>query len=191
MQKYGLLEFVKTLISVAITKITYRKARLIRQPAYIRGKSSIYGGIGLTTGFSCRFDLPGNTKTLFIGDNCEIGDNVHIVASKEVIIGNNVLMAARVFISDTSHGKYNDTNQDSPLTPPRERPLHYNPVAIEDNVWIGENVVILPGVKVGKGAIIGANSVVSKNVDKYTIVTGIPAKCIKKYDFEGGMWLKV
>ena len=59
---------------------------------------------GLTTGYNCRFDLTGKKQTLFIGDNCEFGDMTHIVAFNNVMIGDNVLMASKVFVSDTNHG---------------------------------------------------------------------------------------
>ena len=62
---------------------------------------------------------------------------------------------------------------------------------IHDDVWIGELVSVFPGVEIGKGAIIGANSVVTKSVPEYCIVAGNPAKVIKKYDFESKQWIKV
>jgi maltose O-acetyltransferase len=55
-----------------------------------------------------------------------------------------------------------------------------NPIFIEDDVWIGRNVVILPGIRIGKGCIVGANSVVTKNLEEYSIYGGVPAKLIKK-----------
>lgn len=191
MQDYSLYEIIRNGISLIATKFFFRQARLIRYPAYIRGKSSILGAKNLTLGYSCRFDLPGKIKTLRIGENCEFGDNVHIVASKDVIIGDNVLMAARVFVSDTSHGIYGGKNSDSPLTPPNQRKLAYKPVVIGNNVWIGENVVILPGVCIGDGSIIGANSVVTKDVPENSITCGIPAKQIKTYNFDKNEWIKI
>lgn len=191
MQRYSFTEFINNCYSVLVTKILLRQARILRQPSYIRGVSSIVGAKKLTTGYSCRFDLPGHMKTLFIGNNCEMGDNVHIVASQKVIIGNNVLLAARVFISDTNHGNYSGLEQDSPTTPPNYRSLTCKTVEIGDDVWIGENVVILPGVKIGRGAIVGANSVVTKDVAPETIVAGTPARLLKSYDKELKKWCKV
>ncbi len=63
-----------------------------------------------------------------------------------------------------------------------------NIVEFMDNVWIGESVSVLPGVTIGQGAIIGANSVVSKNIPAYTIAVGSPAKPIKKFNFETTKW---
>lgn len=189
--KYSTSEFISNVYSLILTKIFYKNARLIRRPFYIRGKNSFDFKTGLTLGHACRFDLLGDSeKRLSIGANCEIGDYVHIVAHDRVSLGDNVLIASKVFISDTSHGSYSGVNQDSPLVKPNDRKLVTSPVQIDSDVWIGENVVILQGVKIGKGSIIGANSVVNKDVPEYSIVAGTPAKVIKQYNFEQELWQK-
>lgn len=190
--EYTISEAIKLFYSLVITKLFYRDARLIRQPFYIRGKRSMEFGKKLTTGYNCRFDLPGNNKkTLFIGNNCEIGDNVHLVAYEKLIIGNNVLMASKIFISDTNHGAYSGDDQSSPSTSPNSRPLTTKPVVIGDNVWIGENVCVLPGVNIGSGSIIGANSVVNKDIAANCIAVGIPAIVKKKFFNNEKIWKKV
>lgn len=190
--EYTISESIKLFYSLVITKIFYRNSRLIRHPFNIRGKSSMELGKKLTTGYNCRFDLPGNNKkTLFIGNNCEIGDNVHLVAYEKVIIGNNVLMASKIFISDTNHGAYSGDDQSSPSTFPNSRPLITKPVIIGDNVWIGENVCVLPGVTIGSGSIIGANSVVNKDISANCIAVGIPAIVKKRFFNNEKIWKKV
>lgn len=188
--KYSISEFTKNVYSLILTKLFFKHARLIRRPVYIRGKKSIVGGNNLTLGRFCRFDLDGNKKTLFIGDNCEFGDMTHIVALNNVQIGNNVLIASKVFISDTSHGSYKGIDQDLPSIPPNKRKLISDEVVIGNNVWIGENVVILAGVHIGDGCIIGANSVVTKNIPNNTIAAGVPVKFIKLYNNELKEWIK-
>ena len=101
---YSPSEFVKNVYSILMTKLTMRQARFVRRPVYIRGRKSLVGCKGLTTGRFCRFDLEGFMQTLFVGDNCEMGDLTHIVAYERVEIGNSVLIASKCFISDTSHG---------------------------------------------------------------------------------------
>ncbi|WP_279145834.1 DapH/DapD/GlmU-related protein, partial [Clostridium tyrobutyricum] len=61
-------------------------------------------------------------------------------------------------------------------------------VVIEDDVWIGEMVCILPGVRIGKGSIIGAGAIVTKNIPKYSIAVGNPAKVVKNYNFNDKVW---
>ena len=180
-------EFIKNIYSFIMTKITMHQARFIRRPIYIRGRKSLSGCKGLTTGRFCRFDLDGSNKTLFIGDNCEMGDMTHIVAHEKVVIGNNVLIASKCFISDTNHGIYNGENQDNPMIAPNKRKLVSSPVFIGDNVWIGENVVILAGAQIGDGCIIGANAVVSKKIKAGSIVVN-DGKVIKEWCEDNQSW---
>ena len=172
-----------------MTKLTMPHARFVRRPIFIRGKKSLSGCKGLTTGRFCRFDLEGTKETLFIGDNCEMGDLTHIVAHERVEIGKNVLIASKCFISDTSHGVYKGDNQDSPDIPPNQRKLVTQPVKIGNNVWIGENAVILAGADVGDGCIIGANSVVSKPIPSNAIVIG-RSQVVKRWNKDFGIWDK-
>lgn len=188
--KYTGTEFLKTIYSFIMTKLITPQARIIRRPVYIRGKGYI-GGKNLTTGRCCRFDLPDERKSLLIGDNCEIGDYTHIVALKDVQIGNNVLIASKVFISDTSHGNYKGLYQCHPNISPKKRPLNSKSIIIGNNVWIGENAVILAGVKIGNGCIIGANSVVNRDIPENVIAAGIPAKIIKRFHDEELCWKRI
>lgn len=187
---YSPSEYVKNIYYLIMTKITMKQARFIRRPVYIRGRKSLKGCKNLTTGRFCRFDLEGNKHTLFIGENCEMGDMTHIVAHNRVEIGNNVLIASKCFISDTNHGNYKGDNQDNPQIPPNERKLFTKPVKIGDNVWIGENVVILAGADVGDGCIIGANSVVAGKFKNNSIIVGTPARIVKTWNEERSEWVR-
>lgn len=115
---------------------------------------------------------------LLIGDNVIMNYNVHIGCINKIQIGNNVLFASNIFITDHFHGDTKNVNFE---IPPVERDLFSKgPVIIEDNVWIGENVSIMPNVTIGKGCIIGANSLVTKSFPANSIIGGVPAKIIKK-----------
>lgn len=186
--RYSPSEWIKNLYSLVMTKITMPQARFIRRPVYIRGGKSLSGCRSLTAGRFCRFDLDGEKQTLFIGDHCEIGDMTHIVALEKVEIGSNVLIASKCFISDTSHGVYKGPIQDSPDTPPRQRRLETKPVRIGNNVWIGENAVILAGADIGDGCVIGANAVISKRIEKNTMVAG-PGIILKKWNEKENGWI--
>lgn len=114
---------------------------------------------------------------LIIGDNVRIGYDCHIGCVNEIVIGNNVLIASKVFISDHSHG---ETNVESLKLPPNSRKVvSKGPVIIEDNVWIGEGVAIMPNVRIGRNAIVGANAVVTKDVPENSVIGGNPARIIK------------
>ena len=193
---YSFAETISTIYALLCTRLFYKGARLIRRPFYCRGKSRLQFAEGFTTGHHCRFDLLGvdgdNSKKLIIGKNCKLGDNVHIVANEKVVIGDNCLMASKIFISDTNHGDYSEsTTESSPAISPDDRPLYMKPVNIGNNVWIGENVCILLGVSLGDGCIIGANSVVIKDLPDHCIAVGSPAKVVKRYNFEKKSWVKI
>lgn len=193
LQKYSLNQIFHLFIYKVRGFFLFRNSRLIRFPFRLRGKKYIKIDIGFTTGFNCRLDafnfFEVDNYLIKIGKNVEINDDVHIAAIESVEIGDNVLIASKVFITDHNHGNYSKTKQDSPNVPPSKRPLVSSPVKIEDNVWIGEFVSILPGVTIGKGSIIGTMSVVTKNIPPNSIAVGSPAKVIKKFDFGINEWV--
>lgn len=194
LERYGLLGSLKLGISLIYTKLFFKQARLIRLPFDIRNKKFIEIGKKFTSGVGCRIEAyPENKeKVVFIGDNVQINDYVHISGMKGVRLGDNVLIASKVFISDLNHGNYSDEGLiDSPYTPPSERKLYAKPIIIEDNVWLGEFVSVLSGVTIGKGSIVGANSVVSRSLPPYVIAVGTPARVVKKYNFDTKKWDKV
>jgi acetyltransferase-like isoleucine patch superfamily enzyme len=112
---------------------------------------------------------------LIIGDNVVMNYNVHIACINSIVIGNNVLLASNVFITDHFHGDTNNLN----LAPVFRDLYSKGPVVIQDDVLIGENVSIMPNVTIGSGSIIGANSVVTKNFPANSIIGGVPAVKIK------------
>ncbi|MDC8098917.1 acyltransferase [Chryseobacterium rhizosphaerae] len=115
---------------------------------------------------------------LKIGNFVSMNNNIHIGCINDVTIGNNVLFASNVFITDHFHGYVDKRDID---IPPHMRSLYSKgPVKIEDDVWIGENVTIMPNVTIGKGCVIGANSVVTRSFPEYSVVAGVPARLIKK-----------
>lgn len=115
-----------------------------------------------------------------IGDNCCFGAHNHITASDKIIIGNNVVTGKRVTISDNNHG---NTDATTLKTPPLEREIvSKGPIVISDNVWIGENAIILSGVTIGEGSIIAAGAVVTKDIPAFSIAAGNPARIIKTID---------
>jgi acetyltransferase-like isoleucine patch superfamily enzyme len=126
---------------------------------------------------------------IIIKDNVAVNDSVHIAATNYVEIGNNVLMASKIYISDHNHGSYSGENQSDPEMPPNTRPVSCDKrVVIEDNVWLGEFVAVLSGVTIGRGCIIGSNSVVSKSIPPYSIAVGNPAIVVKRYNKENLKW---
>ena len=128
---------------------------------------------------------------IIIGDDVSFGEYVHIGSNHKVMIGNNVLLGSKIYITDHNHGKYTGSVHDAPCLIPKKRQLSDNSyVIIEDNVWIGENCAILPGVTIGYGSIIGSNSVVTHDIPAYCIAVGSPAQVKKVYNKTKGVWVK-
>ena len=115
--------------------------------------------------------------TIKIGSGCSFGQYNHISCVNGISIGDNVLTGRWVTICDNNHG---ETTQSSLILPPLSRPLSSKgPIVIGNNVWLGDKVTVLAGVHIGNNAIIGSNSVVTKDVPDNCVATGIPAKVIK------------
>lgn len=129
--------------------------------------------------------LTGNTDArLTIGDGTYIGRFCHIYATSKIEIGRKVLIADKVYLSDNLHGH---SDIDLPVI---DQPVQQtNPVLIGDGAWLGENVCVI-GASVGKNSVIGANSVVTKDIPDFCVAVGAPASIIKRYNFETNQWCK-
>jgi len=113
---------------------------------------------------------------LRIGDGVVSSGFLQVFVQQNVDIGDNVMFASNVFINDAAHG-YVTAN-----TPYKHQPLfRVAPVRIGQGCWIGQNVVILPGVTIGELSIVGANSVVTHDVPARCIVAGAPARIIRRW----------
>ena len=124
--------------------------------------------------------LTSKIPELIIGENCDIGQYNHITCVNRVFIGNGVLTGRWVTITDNSHG---NSSYESLLQRPSLRKVESKGVVyIGDNVWIGDKCTILPNVHIGKGVIVAANSVVTKDVPPYCVVGGNPAIILKKIE---------
>ncbi|ALF53432.1 maltose acetyltransferase [Nostoc piscinale CENA21] len=145
------------------------------------------GKNGLILGELAVFSYGGKIE---IGEDCYIGEGTRIRSANSIKIGNEVVISDNVTIYDTDAHSLNHALrhkefvevviQDNLIKDAKELDVKSAPVIIEDHVWIGFNAAILKGVTIGKGAIIGASSVVTKDVEAFTVVVGNPAKVIKK-----------
>ncbi|WP_281245492.1 acyltransferase [Granulicella pectinivorans] len=133
--------------------------------------------IGALTFISVEPDLhaaPGDVANLDVGDFTYIGEGNNLRAAGGIRIGSNCLISQGVSIISSNHS----SELGRPIT---EQPSRTDKkgVTIQDDVWIGTNATILPGVTIGKGAIVAAGSVVTTSVADYTIVAGVPARFLK------------
>lgn len=152
----------------------------------IEGKQVFIGNeVGIADGawIKASYTLNNLDLKLIIKDGCKIGRFNEIYATKSIILEKKVLTAERVYISDNSHGFMN------PDIPIMDQPLvQKNTVRIGEGSWIGAGVAIL-GSNIGRHCVIGSNSVVTHDIPDYSVAVGIPAKVIKRYDFETKSWI--
>jgi acetyltransferase-like isoleucine patch superfamily enzyme len=120
--------------------------------------------------------------SLTIGDGTSINQNCHITCAEEIVISNEVLITSNVTITDIIH-PYMDIS-----IPISRQPLITKGVYIGERTSIYQNAVILPGVKIGKHCVIGANSVVNTEIPDYSVAVGNPARVVRQYNTMSGRW---
>ena len=164
------------------------KKTTLTPPLYVVGGSRI--AIGSKTQFfrNVRLEAVGASPEvqLTIGDGVTLQAGCHIGAALGVEIHYGSVLASGVYVTDHDHD-YRDPQRGYFGT----GELLAAPVRIGPKAWIGERAIILKGVTVGEGAIIGAASVVNHDVPPYSIAVGVPAKVIRRFDFDLGVWIAV
>ena len=149
-----------------ITSVTLVKPT-VKNPNIIVGDFTYYSGTDFESRVTHHYGFIGDK--LIIGKFCQIGADVEFVMNG----ANHQMSAVSTFPFYTMEGWEQ--------SPPVEKDMHWKgDTVVGNDVWIGQNATILPGVHIGDGAIIGASSVVAKDVEPYTIVAGNPAKPIRK-----------
>jgi lipopolysaccharide O-acetyltransferase len=154
------------------------------------------------------------TPQLIIGAGARLSDRVHIACLRRIEIGPGLLTGSGVLISDHTHGVYRGPEQSDPYgpeqsdpypeqsdpypaqsdpdVPPAQRLLHSeSEVIIGRNVWLGDGVAVLAGARIGDGAVIGANSVVTGHIPAETIAVGAPARVVRRWDRMQRTWTPV
>jgi acetyltransferase-like isoleucine patch superfamily enzyme len=149
---------------------------VISPPVRIESEERIAVGSGVFVGPGCWLHVEGDGRevALELGDGASIGAYSALSAVQSVRIGKRVLTARHIYVSDHSHGFADPTAavRDQALT-------QIAPVEICDGAWLGEAVVVLPGVRIGRGAVIGANSVVTTDVPDGGVAVGAPARVVR------------
>jgi len=144
--------------------VIHRSARMDTPPYRLFS----LGNYSVIESFACINNAVGD---VIIGDHTRIG--LHNTIIGPVDIGNHVNLAQGITVTALNHN-FSDTNKRID-----EQGVSTNPVTIEDDVWIGANAVILPGVTIGEHCVVAAGAVVTKDVPPHSLVAGVPAKVIK------------
>lgn len=121
---------------------------------------------------------------LRIADDTSIGQNFIVSCAGSIVIGARVLISSNVHIGDAIHG------YDDPSLPIIEQPLTRGYVIVADDAFIGINAVVLPNVRIGRHAVVGAGAVVTHDVPDFCVAAGNPARVISRYDFGRRMWVR-
>lgn len=145
--------------------VIHRSARMDTPPYRLFS----LGDYSVIESFACINNAVGD---VIIGDHTRIG--LHNTIIGPVDIGNHVNLAQGITVTALNHN-FSDTNKRID-----EQGVSTNPVTIEDDVWVGANAVILPGVTIGEHCVVAAGAVVTKDVPPHSLVAGVPAKVIKK-----------
>lgn len=129
-----------------------------------------------------------SSSHLQIADDVEIGNHSTISCFNEIDIMRGVLTGPQVWIGDNNH-EYENPN--IPIRFQGVRAKKGDRILIESGTWIGTNVVIVGNVRIGKNCVIGANSVVTKDIPDYSVAVGIPAKVVKRYNIDTKCWERI
>ena len=161
------------------------KPLLVRNKKYISIGENVIIKAGSRIEVVDRYQQNNYNPNLSIDDDVVIEFNLHISCIHRIIIEKGVMIAGNVTIVDNNHG-YEDIN-----TPISKQALISNgEVVVGQGSFIGMGARIMSGVTIGKNCVVGANSVVTKSIPDYSVVGGIPAKIIKKYNCEKEVWEK-
>ena len=125
-----------------------------------------------------------NGVKLKIGTRSRIGPYAHLGAAQSLVIGERVGIASGVLIIDHDHD-FRDPQKGYYGT----GYLLASPVVIKDGAWLGERAIVLKGVTIDEGAIVGAGALVNRDIPAYSIAVGVPAKVVRRYDFDRGEWV--
>lgn len=189
----ALIGKLRLVISFMINKRKYKEWHLRSQiinpfrirPQFISVGDNVlvldFARIEGITHFNDRFFTP----QIELCDGVSIQQGIHLTCAESVRIGKNTAVAAYVTITDIHH-PYTDIN-----IPIEQQDVEVRPVSIGENCKIYNGAVILPGVCIGNHVTIGANSVVTHDIPDYSVAVGIPARVVKRYDFEQNKWIKV
>jgi lipopolysaccharide O-acetyltransferase len=143
-------------------------------PLRLEGERDITIGAGTWFGSGCWLNAIGGTIT--VGDGCSFAGDVTISAAASVMLGRDLLVARGVHIGDHDHA-FTD-----PGRPARRQGIaNAAPVMIGDGAWLGHNVTVTAGVSIGRGAVIAAGAVVTRDVPPYSLAVGIPARVVKSW----------
>jgi acetyltransferase-like isoleucine patch superfamily enzyme len=177
---YQLVRNVRNLLfsrAVAGSFMAFGAKSIIEMPVLVHGAQRVSIGREVLIGSDSWLYTSGSQALLEIGDGTRMSGHCVLSAVQHVRIGRSVLLGRNVYLADHSHGA---AAADVPIVAQDLEAI--SPVVVEDNAWLGQNCVILPGVTIGKGSVVGANAVVRDDVPSRTVAVGAPARVVRHLD---------
>jgi acetyltransferase-like isoleucine patch superfamily enzyme len=141
--------------------------------AVIKGGPAVRLARGVEVGVDVRL-VAGRGGVIDVGEGSRFNARCFVTAHERITIGRDVLFSSNVFVCDHLHGT---AERDTPMM--RQPPGKPAPVEIGDGCWLGINVAVMPGVRIGRQCVIGANAVVTEDVPDYSIAAGVPARVLR------------
>jgi lipopolysaccharide O-acetyltransferase len=157
---------------------SFGKSTVVQLPVRLKNQHRIVVGDGVfiaANSWLQVLDHDGESPALIIGDGTTVAGGCVLSAAVSIRVGRNVGLSRNVYVADHTHAYADSTGRpgDPGIT-------HIEPVEIGDDAWIGENAFILPGVRVGRGAVVSANAVVAGDVPDFSVVAGQPARLVRR-----------
>jgi acetyltransferase-like isoleucine patch superfamily enzyme len=179
---YRELERLRTRAFTALLRGSFHScapSARIQYPVRLNGELGISIGADVFIASNCwlaTYEHDGRRGSLEIGEGTRITGYCVLAAAASVSIGRSVLFARNVYVADHRHG-FEDTSR-----PVLEQGFAgVAPVEICDGAWLGQNVVVAPGVRIGVGAVVGANSFVREDVEDHSVAVGSPARIVRRF----------
>ena len=179
---------LQRLRAIAVYLRTGVRFEVVGRNSKIFGSSQMKIGTGIRLGDYCwiqavtRYDGARYSPRLVIGDRVALSDLTHITCVKHIEIGRDCLLGSKIYIGDHHHGSLSELEQIRHV-PPARRPLgDVEEILIGEMTWIGDGAVILPGTKIARCSVVGANSVVRLKEDRPALIAGVPARVIRYLD---------
>lgn len=166
---------------------SFGKESYVEWPAWIRGGESIYVGNSVKIWQSSRLNVVNPSKgrvVIELSDGVVINPSVRISGVKSIRIGNGAGISSNCFITDHDHYVPNFS-----MSAVDNAHVIAAPVSIGDHAWLGEKVCVLKGVSIGKHSVVGAGSVVTRDVPDYSIAAGCPARVLKTWNHDTNEWM--
>lgn len=180
-RKFWMLHYIKIhFAEIGRNTVIDNRVSFLGEKFITIGDSCFIGADSTIQCFDC-YSSKKYAPNVRIGNNVSFTRRTTIYCAERIEIGDDTMIGSDVLITDENHGT-------DPLHTYRANPLMTKPVIIGKNVWVGDKVIILPGVTIGDNAIIGAGSVVTKSIPPYTICAGNPARVIKTWNSESKTW---